>query len=58
MAGVEDVVDSTQLTKEGKLHKKGKYSSKWHSCSVKLEKECFVYKKTNKVAIFHHLDNL
>lgn len=33
----------------GRLKKKGKYSTKWYRCTVKLEKDCFVYKRDDKV---------
>lgn len=35
----------------GRLKKKGRYSTKWYSCTAKLEKDCFVYKRDDKVGI-------
>ena len=38
-------------TLEGHLKKQGKFSTKWYHCFAKLEKDCFVYKRHDKVKI-------
>lgn len=37
---------------EGTLKKQGKFSTKWYHCFAKLEKDCFVYKRHDKVKMF------
>ena len=44
---LEEGSDSVQ----GRLKKQGKYSTKWYHCSAKLEKDCFVYKRDDKVIL-------
>jgi len=48
-----DVKSSNETANEtfkGPLKKQGKYSTKWYHCYATLEKECFVYKREDKVA--------
>ena len=48
---------------EGRLQKKGKFSSNWYDCYAKIEKDSFVYQKLGKKVkanflSFKHVSNL
>lgn len=52
--GKENTTTSSSEEKnilEGHLKKQGKFSTKWYHCFAKLEKDCFVYKRHDKVKI-------
>ena len=51
MADVDgsDSSTATSVILEGHLKKQGKFSTKWYHCFAKLEKDCFVYKRNDKV---------